>query len=248
VPNVTPFGIRSSDQFRSGPPPSLTSLRYAHDYFESKVLGRIDSPWRPRDRANVARYYAVVLGVQTWNPAMRQVAAAEGKPLTYNARAFALLNMAVADGLIAVMETKYHYTFWRPETAIKGGAIDGNPLTIPDPAWAPFINVPCHPSYPSAHAAIAGGTREVASRLFGNGGHSITLSHAAVPGITLHYTRFSDIARDIDDARIYGGVHYRFDQEQGGRMGRKVGSWLYHNNLRPKHGPDDDVAEEEDRP
>lgn len=106
VPDVTPFGLRSGDQFRSGPPPSLTSLRYARDYFEVKTLGRIDSPYRPQDRADVARFYAVVLGVATWNPAVRQAAAAEGLSLTANARAFALVNMAIVDGLIAVMDTK----------------------------------------------------------------------------------------------------------------------------------------------
>jgi hypothetical protein len=250
VPNVTPFGLESGDQFRAGPPPALTSFHYARDYFEVKRLGRVDSPYRPQDRSDVARFYGAVLGVQTWNPAVRQVAAAEGRSPTYNARAFALLNMAIVDGLIAVMDTKYHYTFWRPETANRGGATDGNPLTVADPAWTPFINVPCHPSYPSAHATIAGGATEIAERLFGKSGHSITLSSASVPGIVLHYTRFKDIARDIDDARIYGGVHYRFDQEQGGRLGAKVGRHLYHHHLRPEHGhaavDEDDVAVEED--
>ena len=98
---------------------------------------------------------------------MRQAAAAEDKSLTDNARAFALLNMAIMDGLIAVMDTKYTYTFWRPETAIRAGHTDGNPFTLPDPAWTPFIATPCHPSYPSAHATLAGGAREVAERIFG---------------------------------------------------------------------------------
>jgi hypothetical protein len=246
VPNVTPFGLRSGDQFRAGPPPSLTSLRYARDYFEVKKLGRFDSPFRRQDRADVARFYAAVLGVSTWNPAVRQVAAAEGLSLTANARAFALLNMAIVDGLIAVFDTKYTYTFWRPETAVRAGNTDGNPLTIADPGFAPFVTTPCHPSYPSAHGSIAGGAREVAERIFGRNGHRITLSNAAVPGIVLHYTRFKDIAYDIDDARIYGGIHYRFDQEQGGRLGRRVGSYIYRHHLRPRHGhaaqEDDDAA------
>ena len=236
VGNVTPFGLESGDQFRADPPPALTSFRYARDYFVVKKLGRIDSPYRPQDRSDVARFYGLVLGVQTWNPAVRQVAADEGKSLTYNARAFALLNMAIVDGLIAVMDTKYQETFWRPETAIRGGGTDGNRLTVADPAWTPFITVPCHPSYPSAHAVLAGGAREIAERLFGKSGHSIVLSSASVPGIVLHYTRFKDIARDIDEARVYGGVHYRFDQEVGGRMGEKVGRHLYHHHLRPEHG------------
>lgn len=234
--DMTPFGLESGDQFRLGPPPSFFSFRWVRDYIEVKALGRIDSPFRPQDRSDVARFYAVVLGVQTWNPAMRQAAAAENKSLTYNARAFALLNMAIMDGFIASMDTKYHYTFWRPETAIRAGHTDGNPFTVPDPAWTPFITVPCHPSYPSAHATLAGGAREISERLFGKSGHSITLTSALVPGVVLHYTRFKDIARDIDDARIYGGVHYRFDQEGGAKLGGRVGDWLHRKHLRPKHG------------
>jgi hypothetical protein len=249
LPNVTPFGLERADQFRSGPPPALTSLRYARDYIESKILGRVDSRFRPQDRSDVALYYGRVLGVQTWNPAVRQVAAAQGHSMTYNARALALVNIAVVDGLIAVMDTKYTYTWWRPETAIKGGNTDGNPWTLADPLWAPFINVPCHPDYPSAHATLAGGARELAERLFGSHGHSITLQHTLVPGIVLHYTRFKDIARDIDDARIYGGVHFRYDQEQGARMGKKVGTHLYKNVLRPIHhfADDDEVGETDSR-
>ena len=249
APNVKPFGLETADQFRLGPPPAFLTGRWTRDYIESKKLGRIDSPFRPQDRADVARFYAVVLGVQTWNPAMRQAAAAEHKSLTYNARAFALLNMAIVDGFIAVMDTKYTHTFWRPETAIKAGHTDGNPFTLPDPAWAPFITVPCHPSYPSAHATLAGGAREVAERAYGNSGHSITLQSALVPGVVLHYTRFQEIARDIDDARIYGGVHYRFDQEDGGKLGKKVGTFLYKHVLKSSHHASElaEVAETDSR-
>ncbi|HET9317031.1 MAG TPA: vanadium-dependent haloperoxidase, partial [Vicinamibacteria bacterium] len=241
VRNVRPFGLDSGDQFRSGPPPAITSSRYTRDYRESKLLGRFDSPYRPQDRSDVARYYAAVLGVQTWNPAVRQVAAVADHTITYNARALALVNMAVVDGLIAVMDAKYTYVWWRPETAIKNGDNDTNPRTEGDPLWAPFINVPCHPDYPSAHAVLAGGARELAERFYGGGGHSITLQHTLVPGIVLHYTRFRDIAKDIDDARIYGGVHVRYDQEEGARLGKKVGLHLYRHVLRRT----DDVAEEE---
>ena len=143
--------------------------------------------------------------------------------------------MAVMDGLIAAWDSKYMYTFWRPETGIRAAHTDGNPFTIADPAWQPFITVPCHPSYPSGHATLAGGAREVAERLYGSGGHSITLTSALVPGVVLHYTRFKDIARDIDDARIYGGVHWRFDQEAGAKLGGKVGRYLHGHLLRPRH-------------
>ena len=140
--------------------------------------------------------------------------------------------MAISDALVSVMETKYHYVFWRPITAIRAGDSDDNPRTEPDPVWTPFIVTPCFPSYPSAHASASNAARTIAERIFGSGPHDITLSHPAVPDVILHYTRFQQITDDIDDARVYGGIHFRFDQEVGGRLGRRVGSYVYRNNLR----------------
>src|SRR4030095_4930027 len=173
--HVTPFAIESSDQFRAGPPPELTSMKYGKDYNEVKEVGELNSTERPQDRTDVARYFAVASAPHVWNQAARQVAAAQGTSLSENARAFALLNMAISDGLVSAMETKYHYVFWRPITAIRGGVNDGNPSTDPDPAWTPLVTTPCFPSYPSAHAAGSYAARTIAGRIFGNGGHDITL-------------------------------------------------------------------------
>ncbi|HKA28064.1 MAG TPA: vanadium-dependent haloperoxidase [Candidatus Binatia bacterium] len=230
--NVTPFGVQSSDQFRPGPPPALTSGKYTNDYNEVKRVGALDSTERPQDRADVARYFAAAPAPHVWNQALRQVSVAESTSLSENARAFALLNMAISDALVSVMETKYHYVFWRPITAIRAGDSDDNPRTEPDPVWTPFIVTPCFPSYPSAHASASNAARTIAEKIFGSGPHDITLSHPAVPDVILHYTRFQQITDDIDDARVYGGIHFRFDQEVGGRLGRRVGSYVYRNNLR----------------
>jgi hypothetical protein len=232
--NVTPFALASTDQFRSDPPPQLTDNKYRKDFDEVKALGRFDSPQRPQDRADVAILYRDLLGPQTWNPIARQVAAAEGTSLSENARTFALLNMAIHDALLAVQETKYHYRFWRPETAIRRAGEDGNPKTDPDPAWAPFIVTPCFPSYSSAHASAGGAARKILERAFGAGGHDFTVSHPSQP-ISVHYTKFSQVTDDIDDARIYGGIHFRFDQVAGARQGRRVGSYIYKNFLRRVH-------------
>ncbi|HYR83535.1 MAG TPA: vanadium-dependent haloperoxidase, partial [Terriglobia bacterium] len=213
--NVTPFGIRTSDQFRSHPPPALISNKYRFDYDEVEEVGRINSIERPPDRTDVARFYAVVSPVAAWNPAARQVATARGSSLSENARTFALLNMAMSDAAVTVFETKYHYNFWRPETAIRAGDTDGNPKTNPDPGFVPLITTPCFPGYPSAHASLSNAARRVLERVFGNRGHSITLSSPALPGVILHYNRLREITDDIDDARIYGGIHFRFDQEAG---------------------------------
>jgi hypothetical protein len=231
LPRVTPFGIRRGDQFRSDPPPSLTSDRFARHFNNVKKVGGTDSTERPQDRADVARFYAVVLGNHTWNPVATQIATARGGSLSENARALALLNMAIFDGLIAVFDAKYTYTFWRPETAIRAGDTDNNPKTDPDPGFVPFITAPCHPSYPSAHAAQSNAARAVLERLYGRRGHSITLTTPSLPDVTLHYTSLEEITDDIDDARVYGGIHYRFDQRAGTEMGERVGRYVHRHNL-----------------
>jgi hypothetical protein len=140
------------------------------------------------------------------------------------------------DALVAVMDSKYHYTFWRPETAIRAGDSDGNPGTEPNADFGPFIATPCHPSFPSAHASSSYAAREVLERIAG-GRHSITLNHPSVPGLELRYTHLGQITDDIDDARIYGGIHFRFDQEAGARQGRRVGRYVVNHNLRRVHDP-----------
>jgi hypothetical protein len=159
------------------------------------------------------------------------VAAARGTSLSQNARLFALLNMAISDGLVAVMETKYHYAFWRPETAIRAGDVDGNLKTEADPGFVPFITAPCFPSYGSAHAAARNAARRIAEAFFGDDRVTITLSHLAVPGVILQYESFEEITDDIDDTRVYGGIHFRFDQRAGARQGRQIAAWIYSDQL-----------------
>jgi hypothetical protein len=144
-----------------------------------------------------------------------------------------LLNIALSDAGLAVIETKYHYVFWRPETAIRAAGVDDNPRTEPDSSYVPFIVAPCFPSYPSGHASTSYAAREVLERMFGMRGHSITVSSPAVPGVTLKYSTFKNMTDDIDDARVYGGIHFRFDQEEGAEQGRRVGAYVYTHRLRP---------------
>ncbi|MGH8188608.1 MAG: vanadium-dependent haloperoxidase, partial [Steroidobacteraceae bacterium] len=151
--NLRPFAIETTDQFRSAPPPALTSKRYARDYNEVKRLGGVDSPFRPQDRADVARFYAATAPVPVWNAAASQIAVEQGRSMSENARALALLNMAISDAQASVFETKYHYDFWRPETAIRAGDTDGNLLTRADPDFTPFVLTPCFPSYGSGHGS-----------------------------------------------------------------------------------------------
>ena len=238
--NVTPFGIQSSDQFRSDPPPALTSNKYTKDYNEVKEVGELNSTARPQDRTDVARYFAVAGPAHVWNQAISQVSVAQGKSLSENARAFALLNMAISDGLVSSMETKYHYVFWRPIHRDPRRRHRRQPEDRPGSGSGHRSSpTPCFPSYPSAHASASYAGRTIAEKIFGSGGHDITLSHPGIPDVTLHYTKFSQITDDIDDARVYGGIHFRFDQEAGAHQGRHVGSYVYKNNLRCGGGDED---------
>ncbi len=236
--NVTPFGIKRAREFLLDAPPALGSHEYARAYKEVMTVGGTDSTERPQDRADVALFYAASSPTQVFNQAVQQVAQQQGRSMSENARSLALVNMAMNDSLVASFLNKYHYNFWRPETAIRAGDKDGNPRTHSDTNFAPFITTPCFPSYPSNHGSAANGAAAILRRIFGEGGHSITLSNPAVPDIVLQYMTFKQITDDISDARVYGGIHFRTDQIAGERLGKAIGTAVYRNNLRPQHEDD----------
>lgn len=236
---VAPFGVDDVKRFHSGPPPPLTSRRYARDFAEVMEVGAVTSAVRTQHQTNLARFYNVVLAVATWNPVVRQLASARRGSLSTDARLFALLNMAISDGLVAVMRTKYEYRVWRPETAIHRAEEDGNAETSGDPSFLPLIAAPCFPSYGSAHAAASHAARYIAESFFGDEFPEVTLTHPAMPGVALSYSSFEDITDDIDTARIYGGIHFRFDQRAGARQGRRIGAWVHAHQLRKRGDRDD---------
>jgi len=162
-----------------------------------------------------------------------------------------LIMMGINDSLIASFYNKYHYNLWRPETGIRNGASDDNGKTDGDTGFTTFISTPCFPSYPSNHASGTNGGLEVMRRLFGAAGHDITITNtvpalpagctAGSPGclpaatMTQHYTQLQKIADDVDDARVYGGIHWRFDQVGGNDLGRAIATEVAKNFLRPIH-------------
>jgi hypothetical protein len=248
--NVRPFGVPSVAgsqawiaPFAPGPPPELTSETYTRAYDEVKRVGDVKSDLsaRPQDRADVARFYAASSPSLVFNLVAREVAVAEGSSLSENARVLALLNMASNDSLVVSFWTKYHYVFWRPETAIFEGNFDGNAKTEGDVTFVPYILTPCFPSYPSNHGSASNSAAEILRRVYGEGGHAITMSNPAVPGLMFHYTRFSQITADISDARVYGGIHFRFDQDAGSELGRDIGTYVYKHNLRRVNASEDDT-------
>jgi hypothetical protein len=241
-PTVTPFAIGSPADFLLPAPPSLGSQQYTKDYYEVQTVGASDSTARPADRADVVRLYAGTSPNFALSMVTRQIAAAKGLSLSENARALALIMMGINDSLIASFHNKYHYNLWRPETGIRNGAADDNGKTEGDGAFATFIPTPCFPSYPSNHASGTNGGLEVMRRLFGAAGHDITITNSvpalgSLPAtvITKSYTQLKEIADDVDDARVYGGIHWRFDQVGGNALGRAIGTEVAKKHLRPVH-------------
>ncbi len=230
---VATFVISNVRKFRANPPPALNSRRYALAFDEVQRLGDTNSPTRSRQKTDLARFYALSDADKIYYPAARQVSAAQGKTLSQNARIFALLSIAIWDGAVACFETKYYFNLWRPVTAIRAADTDGNAKTDPDGQWIPLVFTPPFPAYPSGHASFGGAARAVLEKMFGADNHRITLRHPAVPEIVLHYTAFKQITDDIDEARVAGGVHFRFDQEAGARQGKRVGEYILRHCLLP---------------
>jgi len=166
-PNVKPFGIAAAGEFVADPPPALTSNEYAKAFDEVKRVGRDTSTERPQDRTDVARFYAASSPAYVINMAARQISAAQSRSLAHNARAFALINMAISDAAVASFTTKYDYTTWRPETAIHNADVDGNDKTEADETWKPLIVAPCFPSYASNHGSLSNAGAEMLRRLYG---------------------------------------------------------------------------------
>jgi hypothetical protein len=233
VASMTPLAIPSPWAFRPEPPPSADSYRYYKAQLEVMIVGGVGSTERPADRTDVARFYNGIGNTYGVRLIASQLALARGDTLAQNARNFALIAMAVNDAFIGSFEAKYHYGLWRPETAIRAGADDGNRWTVGDTSFVPLITTPCFPTYPSNHASGSSASLEMMRRLYGEAGHNLTLDTPALPGVVLHYTALHQILADVSDARVYGGIHFRFDQEAGERLGREVATFVEKNYLRP---------------
>ena len=164
-----PWGMKSADQFRPGPPPQLTSAVYARDYNETKELGGTKSTKRTPQQTDAVRFWTQLNFGPSWNEAARQLSAWKGLNVAENARVFALLNIGIANTFIADWDAKFHYNFWRPVTAIRNGDMDGNDATERDAGWTPLNATPMHPEYPSQAAIQAGAALGVLESVFGPG-------------------------------------------------------------------------------
>jgi hypothetical protein len=222
-PQRKPWRLARADQFRPGPPPKLGSKQWARDYNEIKAIGAKNSAQRSAEQTEIARFWEAT-GPGIYFPLARSVANAPGRELTQNARALARAGQAMDDALIAVMDAKYHYLFWRPVTAIRNGDRDGNAATVRDGSWAPLIDTPMHPEYPCAHCIISGSIGAVLKAEIGDGPAPVlTTTSPTAKGATRSWTKVDDFVQEVANARVYDGVHYRTSTEVGSAMGKKIG-------------------------
>jgi hypothetical protein len=226
-----PFAMASASQFRPGPPPALTSIRYARDVNETAGWGGTVSVFRSAHDDETARWMTEQAPFAL-NRIARAEVASDGEDLLTHARLFALLNVAMMDATIAVFDAKYTYLFWRPVTAIRNADRDDNPRTELDASWSAFLATPPHPEYPAAHGTVTTAGTRVLSRYFGPH-YAFNATAPAVPGVTRAYESFDEFAEDAGLARILGGMHFRNSVEVGQRQGESVGNWVMSHMLQP---------------
>jgi len=232
---VTPFTLKSGDQFRASPPPPLDSKEYTRAYNEVKAMGARFNSSRTTDETNLALFWASNYPA-LWNRVARELAASQNLSIAENARLSALVNFAMADAAITAWDTKVTYNFWRPLNAIREGNNDPNPDTVGDPTWEPLINTPNYPDHTSgANNVTAAATRSFAL-FFGTDHMTFTVNTTnTTPGIpqTKIYHRFTDAADDVVTARIWEGIHFRFADEDARKQGRHVAQWIFGHFLKP---------------
>jgi len=247
IADVRPFFLRSGDQFLPAPPPSLSSGKWVKAFNEVKADGTGADP----AKAAVATFWTANAILQE-NSVLRGIAEARALDVREAARLMAIVNVVGADAQIAVMNAKYHYLFWRPVTAIdpasaqatdgfgSRGYDDGNPKTIEQPGWRPLIVTPNHPEYPAAHGSLTGAMSEVWAEYLGT--KQIDLTEQGGPNLdqTRHFATERDLQDEIVNARIWGGLHYRFSGEAGVRLGVQVARYDLEQGFALRHEDDED--------
>ena len=230
--NVTPFALTSASQFRTAPAPALTSAQYLRDYDEVKrVGGKAAGSARSTDETHYAAFWYEFSDIG-WNRIARAASGRAKQDLWDRARTFALLNMAMADAYIAGWDSKYHYNFWRPVTAIRLAAQDGNSRTAPDASFETLLPTPPVPDMPSTHSALGMAAATVLAHAFGDDFPFSFASSSALPANPVRsFVSFTDAAYENADSRVKAGLHFRFATEAGLELGRRIGDYTIRNAL-----------------
>jgi len=234
--SVQPWVLESATQFRPDEAPDLRSHRYAKDLNEVKEIGALNSTTRTAEQTNIAKFWLASAAL-IWNPVLRQVVLALGLDESEAARDFALLNVAGADARIACWDAKYAFNFWRPVTAIQRADEDDNRATEGDPTWIPLVTTPNFPEYVSGHTTVSGAMATVLRMLFDDDPDvAFTATSPTNPGFERHWATFSEGVREVVDARVYSGIHFRSSDERGATLGRHVARFAAKHAFKHRHG------------
>ena len=239
---VMPFALQQASQFRPGPPPALTSDTYSDVFNEVKAFGIANSTAASADQALTGRFWNGAIQ-NYWNEITQTAAVNHNLTTAQNARLFALLNLALADSVIAFYDAKYTYNFWRPVTAIRAAGTDDNPATLADPNWLPGVgNTTADPAYPGAHAVISGAAATVLNSFFRSHRFDFQVTSEVLPGVQRSFKSFSAAAEEATLSRIFAGVHFRSDLTSGQQLGREVAHFVVDNFLT--HPDRDDESDD----
>ena len=231
LPRVLPLALESASRFRPDGPPALRSREYTRDFNEVKQLGRLDSPARTAEQTAVASFWTDH-DIPQWNRNLLRLAHAQRLTAIETARLLAMAHVAGGDAMIGCFDAKYHYLSSRPVHAIQRADTDRNLHTTADPAWQPLTATPNHPEYPSAHACHTTAIAEVLESFFGPGRLRFSLD-SLVTGETRSYRRFRDVVDEVNNARVWAGFHFRYSQDDGTRLGRRVGRFVARHFFQP---------------
>jgi hypothetical protein len=220
-PARKPWIMSTASQFRPGPPPSLDSAAWQRDYAEVKSLGSRTSTVRTAEQTEIGQFWDYSLP-PVYYGVVRSVALMPGRDAVANAWLYAIVAQGMDDAMIAVLDAKYHYNFWRPVTAIRNADLDGNAATDRDAGWVSLIEAPLHPEYPSAHSILAATVGTILQSEAGRQPVQLSTSSPTAKGATRRWSAIEDFIQEVGMSRVYGGIHYRFSNEAGIAMGRKL--------------------------
>lgn len=244
VGNVRTFIVPSAEMLRTDGPNALTSAAYAEDFNEIKEIGSLYSTTRTADQTEAAIFWQDNNPPALWNRVFQTLAASQNLDIVENARLFAMENLAAADALVGCWNDKYYWQFWRPITAIREADTDGNPATEADPTWWPLFHpttpvfsppplvTPPFPDHPAGHTCASGAFVHTLPNFFGTDKIAFS-AFSNKSGTTRSFDRFSDALKEIIDARVWGGIHFRTADRQGAVLGKKVAHYLEKHYFQP---------------
>jgi hypothetical protein len=235
---MRPFLLERASQFRAEPPPALDSKQYAKDLNETEAYGALNSSVRSPEQTAVA-FFWVGNNINQYNFAMQSIVAQHEMDLVDAAHLLAIGNIVTTDAGIACFDSKFFYLAWRPITAIRNADTDGNPDTTADPAWQALLGVPGHPEYPSQHGCFTAAFSDTLAAALHTKNVDVTMGGgqggSSVLTTSQHFDTVEDIQKQVVDARVWLGFHFRNSVLQGEEIGNDVARWELHQYFKPIH-------------